>query len=77
MKKIYTIEAFWDTDVKVWIATSDEVPGLSTEAPTMEKLVKKLDVIVPELLKANGLLRSRKQIPFKVLSEVNSVAHLH
>ena len=76
MKKTCIIEALWDANVKVWVATSDDVPGLCTEAATMEKLVKKLDVMVPEILKANGLLRSRKSIPFKVLSEVNSVAHI-
>jgi hypothetical protein len=77
MKKVYTVEALWDEEAKVWVALGVDVPGLSTEAPTMEKLVRKLDVMVPEMLRANGMLRARKTIPFRVLGEVNSVAHVH
>jgi len=77
MKKNYTIDALWDEAAKVWVASSTDVPGLCTEAATMEKLLKKLDVMVPELLKENGMLRARKTIPFTVLSEMNAVAHVH
>jgi len=27
-----TVSANWDGDAKVWVATSDDVPGLVTEA---------------------------------------------
>ena len=37
-KAVYTIDAFWDTESGVWVATSDEVLGLATEAPTIEQL---------------------------------------
>ena len=77
MKTPYTVEALWDEDAKVWVAQSKNIPGLSTEAPTMEKLMKKLDVLVPELLKANGLLGARKKVPFALTSTVNAVSHLH
>ena len=77
MKQIYTVEALWDENAKVWVAEGVNVPGLVTEAPTMEKLMKKLEIMVPEMLKANGLLKSRKQVPFRVLSEANAVAHVH
>jgi hypothetical protein len=40
----------------VWVATSDDVPGLATEEATMEGLIEKLKLIIPELLKANGLI---------------------
>ncbi len=38
----------------VWVATSDDVPGLVTEAKTFDGLLKKLRTIVPELLELNG-----------------------
>jgi predicted RNase H-like HicB family nuclease len=41
----------------VWVATSDDVPGLATGADTLDALVDKLKVVIPELLEANGLLR--------------------
>ncbi len=44
----------WDAEAGVWIATSDDVPGLATEAATLEALTAKLDALVPELLEANG-----------------------
>ena len=41
MGKVYKLKAFWDGEAKVWVAESVEVPGLCTEAATMEQLVKK------------------------------------
>jgi hypothetical protein len=52
----YHIYADWDPEAGAWIAPSDEVPGLATEAPTTEALSKKLRVMIPELLESNHLL---------------------
>ncbi len=49
------VEAFWDDEASVWVATSDSVPGLVTEAETLEVLIPKLRVMIPELLAANQL----------------------
>jgi predicted RNase H-like HicB family nuclease len=51
-----SVSAFWDPEAAVWVAESDDVPGLVTEAGTMEELVAKLKVLIPELLEANGVL---------------------
>ena len=56
MQKIYFVRAEWDGEAKVWVATSDDVPGLATEAETMEELSKKLEVMIPELLTENDYL---------------------
>jgi predicted RNase H-like HicB family nuclease len=48
------IRAEWDEEAMVWVATSDDVPGLATEAVTMEALIEKLKVMIPELLMANN-----------------------
>jgi hypothetical protein len=37
------------------VALSDEVPGLATEAATLEALTEKLRTLIPELLEANHL----------------------
>ena len=50
------VEAFWDEEAQVWVACSNDVPGLITEANTMEHLMQKLKIVIPELLQANGLL---------------------
>ena len=51
--KVY---AFWDTDAEVWVATSENVPGLVTEAFTIESLTQKLREIIPELLVLNPIV---------------------
>jgi predicted RNase H-like HicB family nuclease len=53
---IYHVQADWDPEAEVWVATSDDVPGLATEAATIEILTEKLRTMIPELLEANQLL---------------------
>ena len=53
---IYHVQADWDHETGVWVATSDDVPGLATEATTIEALAEKLQTMIPELLEANQLL---------------------
>ena len=37
-----TVRAEWDSEAGVWVAESDDVPGLVTEADTLERLVERL-----------------------------------
>ena len=48
------VEAMWDAEAGVFVATSDDVPGLITEASTFEALQTKLNEMIPELLAMNG-----------------------
>ncbi len=52
----YNVEAFWDSEAEVWVATSEDVPGLVTEAETIELLASKLRVMIPELIFANKIV---------------------
>lgn len=54
----YHVQADWDPEARVWTASSEDVPGLATEAPTLEALAEKLGGLIPELLEANGILAS-------------------
>jgi Domain of unknown function (DUF1902) len=45
--KVFTVMATWDADAGVWVATSQDVPGLATEAETVEILEQKLKVMIP------------------------------
>ncbi len=67
MLKSLFVRAEWDEEAKVWVATSDDVPGLVTEADTTEALVQKLKVLIPELLEANGE-PDLGEVPFELLS---------
>jgi predicted RNase H-like HicB family nuclease len=62
----YHVEAVWDPEAGVWVATSDDVPGLATEADTIESLAQRLRVIIPELLTANGLVPDDESISFEL-----------
>jgi len=44
------VEAYWDDEAQVWVASSVEDIGLVTEADTVEKLSAKLAQMVPDLL---------------------------
>ena len=69
--KQITVNAEWDPEAKVWVATSNDVPGLVTEADTIETLTEKLSVMIPELLEANGILPANavREVP------INLIAH--
>jgi predicted RNase H-like HicB family nuclease len=54
----FKVQAFWDKDAEVWVATSEDVPGLATEASTIEVLTQKLREMIPELLELNSVVPS-------------------
>ncbi|MBD2432808.1 MULTISPECIES: DUF1902 domain-containing protein [Fischerella] len=66
----YKVEAFWDAEAEVWVATSEDVPGLVTEASTIETLMQKLKVMIPELIQLNGIMTSeyKGSITFELTS---------
>jgi predicted RNase H-like HicB family nuclease len=53
--RLLEVRACWDDTASVWVATSDDVPGLVTEADTFEALRDKVLSLVPELMADNGL----------------------
>lgn len=56
IQKLYKVEAFWDSEAGVWVAESEDVPGLVTEADTIEALTAKLREMIPELLFVNNIV---------------------
>lgn len=55
MERVIKVIALWDDEASVWVAQSRDVRGLAIEAPTQEELVRKLRLVVPELIELNGL----------------------
>ena len=51
--RTFTVLAEWDEEARVWVAQSEDVPGLVTEAESEAKLIEKLRSMVPELLELN------------------------
>ena len=50
----YRIKFFWDDEAAVWIATSQDVPGLVLESGSFDALVERVRIAVPELVNMNG-----------------------
>ncbi|HTV46459.1 MAG TPA: DUF1902 domain-containing protein [Stellaceae bacterium] len=44
------VRAEWDDEAGVWVAEGANLPGLVTEAETVERLLEKLRSMVPDLL---------------------------
>jgi len=54
MSRTYEVEARWDSEAEVWVAESEDIPGLVAEAESMNALVEKVRILVPELFELNG-----------------------
>lgn len=71
---IYVVHVQWDDEAKVWYVSESNVPGLVTEAETVEAMLAKLNVMVPEMLEENGLAHDA-DVPFELLASRHAVAH--
>ena len=72
------VRATWDSEASVWVAESDDVPGLVTEADDIEALVAKLKVLIPELLDANGVaLTEQDEVAFVLTASRHERAERH
>jgi len=54
MPDIRHIHVAYDPDAGVWWAESDDLPGLVSEAPTLDGLIDRVMAVAGELLLANG-----------------------
>jgi predicted RNase H-like HicB family nuclease len=58
----YTILLTWDDEAYVWLASSEDVPGLALEAGSLDALMERVKYAVPDLL---GLKDTDIKINFK------------
>lgn len=49
----YIITFTWDEDAAVWIATSNDIPGLVLESGSYDALLERTRFVIPELLALN------------------------
>ena len=50
----YRIKFVWDDEAAVWVATSEDVPGLVLESGSFDALLERVRYAVPELIDLNG-----------------------
>ncbi|MBP3520205.1 MAG: DUF1902 domain-containing protein [Oscillospiraceae bacterium] len=53
-----TVQMTWDTEACVWVAESEDVPGLVLESGSLDALIERVRFAVPELLELNGQTKS-------------------
>jgi hypothetical protein len=65
MHRDIIIQARWDGEANVWLATSDEVPGLVVEADTWPAMINEVQLVLPELLEVSGQSSAKLSLTFK------------
>jgi Domain of unknown function (DUF1902) len=66
----FDVKVTWDAEAEMWVADSDNIPGLAAEAPDRDSLVKKLSSLIPELLALN-------EVKLDATSGINVILHFH
>jgi len=61
----YDIVLTWDDEASVWIAESDDIPGLILESASFDNLIEKVKNAIPDLLEQDGIVHSQAKLHFK------------
>ena len=61
----YNVKLVWDPDPQVWVATSDDIPGLVLEGGSFDALTERVRFAVPELLSLDGIEDSAVTLWFR------------
>jgi hypothetical protein len=54
LTRAITIHARWDVEANVWLANSEDIPGLVVEADTWPMMVDEVRLVLPDLLELLG-----------------------
>ncbi len=50
----YKVNFIWDEETGVWIAQSDDIPGLILEGGSLDALIERVRFAAPELIELNN-----------------------
>jgi predicted RNase H-like HicB family nuclease len=64
---VLSVRAKWDPEAGVWVALSDDVPGLVAEAASLDELFSELQDLIPALLELNGM-KDGKSASFQLVA---------
>jgi hypothetical protein len=65
MTRSITVDARWDGEASVWIATSPDVPGLVVEAETWPTMISEVRLVLPDLLILSGERSNNLSLSFR------------
>ena len=60
----YTVNLLWDSEASVWVATSEDIKGLVLESGSLDVLIERVRMTVPELLRLNNQPMEHAKITF-------------
>jgi hypothetical protein len=60
----YKVKMIWDREAEVWVATSEDVPGLVLESGSFDALLERVKYAIPELNELNGQKHAAYNITF-------------
>jgi len=72
----YIINLTWDNEAAVWIATSDDIPGLVLESGSIDALIERVRFAVPELLEINETTQPQEMLSMCFRSERHETVRL-
>ena len=65
MTRSLTIDARWDAEAAVWLATSADLPGLVVEADSWPAMIEEVRLVVPDLLELSDQNADKLSLTFK------------
>ena len=71
MGRLIVVRATWDRDAGVWVAVSSDLPGLITEAASLDELDRKLPGLIQDLLE-DGDNNEDIDIPIEIVASRSS-----
>ena len=64
------VNARWDEEAGVWVATSEDIPGLVAEAEDLDVLEEKIKNLIPDLIELNGInTGNMPELPVYVMAQ--------
>ncbi len=60
----YLINLTWDSEADVWVAQSDDIPGLVLESGSFDALLERVRYTVPDLIELNKINQSHTTLTF-------------
>ena len=65
MTRSLTIDARFDPEAGVWLATSADLPGLVVEADTWPAMIDEVRLVIPDLLELAGQSADKLSLTFR------------
>ena len=68
MGHLIVVRATWDSETEVWTAESPDLPGLVTEASSLDDLDAKLPNLIRDLLEEDDDIDGGYDVPVEVIA---------